>query len=309
MRRCPLGRKLALSYGSTFDAAREKRIMLTVAVLLSGPHRLGMLETAFSSIPIDSPSVSEVLIRHQGGPWNWGGELRERITAHPKVRVVEFPDRVDFAPSFNRTLEAIQTPWAMILPDDDYLVRPAAKAGFEAVAAHPLSADCGFVAFGWYYLRYDRYLASYVKRRDLASVIHYTPKFCSTLLNLRRVRELGGFAGNVGGLLDTALLGRLAYEFDALIARTPVGVYRLHDGQESAQKLPLAHAEALREWLAGYARTPDERDGFERRLAEAIAPSSSRAQELFSWLTYRARCRRQPREVADRISFRQWLVD
>ncbi len=282
--------------------------MLTVAVLLSGPHRLGMLETALSSIPIESPSVSQVLIRHQGGPWNWGGELRERITAHPKVRVIEFPDRVDFAPSFNRTLDAIETPWAMILPDDDYLVRPAAKAGFEAVAAYPRSADCGFVAFGWYYLRYERYLASYVKRRDLAAMIHYTPKFCSTLLNLRRVRELGGFASNVGGLLDTTLLGRLAYEYDALIAPTPVGVYRLHAGQESAQGLPSAHADALREWLGRYARSPEEREGFERRLAAAVSPSSGKAHELFAWLTFVARCRREPLVVDDHIQFEHWLA-
>ena len=283
--------------------------MLTVAVLLSGPHRLGMLEAALASIPIDSPSVSQVLIRHQGGPWSWGGELRERMEAQPKVRLLEFPDRVDFAHSFNRTLDAIETPWAMLLPDDDYLLRPAAKAGFEAVTANPLAEECGLVAFGWYYLKDDRFVRGRLQGRELTALMRNTPKFCSTLLNLRRVRQLGGFPDNVGGLLDTALFGRLAYQYDALIAPTPIGVYRMHSGQESAQQLPAPHAEALRQWLGGYARTNCEREGFEERLAGTTAAASSRTSALFQNLSFRLRSQPRPKETAGRIRFRKWSRD
>ncbi|MDQ3196271.1 MAG: hypothetical protein ACR2FI_03450 [Burkholderiales bacterium] len=280
--------------------------MLTVAVLLSGPHRQSMLETALASIPLESAALSQVLIRHQGGPWDWGGELRERLEAHPKVRIVEFPDKVDFAQSFNRTLDAIDTPWALMLPDDDYLIRPAAQAGFETVAADPAASSCGFVAFGWYFLRDNRYLASYVKRHDLFSMLHYAPKFCTTMLNLRRVRELGGFDPNVGGLLDSALFARLAYEYDALLAKTPIGIYRLHSGQESFQRLPVPQVEALRDLLVGYARNPGERKAFERRLPGATWTRPNRATELLHELSFRLRSQARPAETDWQFGMSKW---
>lgn len=259
-----------------------------------------------SSIPWDSPSVTEVLIRHQGGPWDWGRELRQRMEAHPKTRIIEFPDRVDFAPSFNRTLDCVNTPWVLLLPDDDHLLRSSAAAAFEAVAAEPNAQNCGFAAFGWYYFKDGRYLASHIKRRDLRAVLHYTPKWCSTLLNLRRVRELGGFSNKVGGFDDTVLLGRLAYEFDALVAPTPIGVYRLHAGQESAQPhlVWVPYRNALREAIGGYARSTAERDAFERQLANYGTPN--RALEFIQDISFRLRSRTRPVDERREITMRKW---
>ncbi|HEX5658213.1 MAG TPA: hypothetical protein VFX59_13505 [Polyangiales bacterium] len=264
-----------------------------------------MLETALESVPLDSPIVSQLLIRHQDGPWNWGGDLRRKWEQHPKVRVLEFPDRVDFAKSYNRTFDAIETPWAMLLPDDDFLVRPAARAAFDAAFAQPAYDQRGLMIFGWYYLRDQLYLHGHLKSHDLAGLMRQTPKFSSVLFNLRRVRELGGFPGDVGGLLDTALIGSLAYRFDALITDTPIGVYRMHAGQESAQKLPPAYVEALRHGLAGYARSEEERERFDELLDAAAGPGSVRA--LLAQATFALRARTRPAPPPRRFNFRTWI--
>jgi hypothetical protein len=282
--------------------------MLTVVVMLSGPHRYEMLETAIASIPINSPHVSQVQLRHQGGPWDWGGELRRRMEAHPKVRVIEFPDKVDFAKSYNRTLDKVDTPWAMLLPDDDFLLTTAAEAAFDAVAQQSASADYGFAAFGWYYLKDGRYLASHVKRRGLRAALLYAPKLCSTLLNVRRVRELGGFDGSVGGFNDTVLFGRLAFEYDALVGAAPIGIYRMHDGQESArmQSVYAPYVDALLASLGQYARNPRERQEFERELTDYVQDRAKPVSNLVQSLSFRLRSLPQPIEGPREVGMRKW---
>lgn len=281
--------------------------MLTIAVLLSGPHRRAMLETALDSVPLDSPQVTELLIRHQNGPWDWGGDLRRKWESHPKVRVLEFPDRADFAQSYNRTFDAIRTPWAMLLPDDDFLVRPAARVAFEAAFAQPAYDQRGLLIFGWYYLKDQLYLHSALKDHDLAGLLRHTPKFSSVLFNLRRVRELGGFPGDAGGMLDTALIGSLMYRFDALITDTPIGVYRMHHGQESAQKPPPQWVETLRHGLAGFARSEEERLAFDEAIEAAAGADTVRG--LLSRATFRLRALTRPSAPppARKIRFRSWL--
>lgn len=282
--------------------------MLTVVALLSGPHRLAMLEQALDSVPLDSPRVRALHIMHQGGPWDWGGALRERYEAHPKVRIVEFDDKADFSRSYNRTLDTVETRWALLLPDDDWLIGARLDVALAEIAATPGAEDVGFVAGGWYYLKDGRYLSSHVKRMDLEAVLRYAPKFATTLLNLPRVRELGGFARRAGGFCDTMLFGQLAYEYDALLSRTPIGVYRLHSGQESGKRQAIyaPFADVLRTELGRYARSPAELSTFERRMALFIADRATPLQQLSESLNFLTRSRTAPDMTAQPFGMRKW---
>ncbi|MDB4976797.1 MAG: hypothetical protein JWN48_5138 [Myxococcaceae bacterium] len=273
-----------------------------------------MLETAFDSIPIDSDAVSEVLVRHHGGRWDWGGPVRERILAHPKVRLLEFPDKVDWGDSFNRTLDAIESPWGIVLPDDDFLIRPVAKAAFEAALVH--AGDVGYIAFDWYYLKRGRYVASpsYVSRAfkpGLRATVKFTPKLVTTMLNLRHVRALGGFQ-NMGGFTDTVLFGRLSYEFDALLVGMRAGVYRLHGGQESARldEVYGRHLENVHKTLYRYARSDREREEFDRTLREWVWPEAESrlhgARARLQDVSYELRSRGAPSLTPGTLKLRKW---
>ena len=284
--------------------------MVTVVVMLSGPHRLAMLETALNSIPIDSPAISEVHIRNQGGPWDWAPALRARWESHPKVRIIEFPDRVDFAKSYNRTVDQVKSPWVMLLPDDDYLLKEPARVAFESVVAHPNGEQYGFAAFGWYYLKNGRFLKSYVKRRNLWGALYHLPKLVTMLINVRRLREIGGFDGTTGGFNDIVLFSQLAYEYDALIAETPIGVYRMHEGQESAkmQAVYAPFVPAVSALLGRYARSAKERKEFERSLA-SYAPRNGRSgplRTLLQDMSFGVRSETHPNETHRHVEFRKW---
>lgn len=281
--------------------------MVTIAIMMSGPHRLGLLERAIDSIPIESPWISTVLLRHQGGPWDWGGELRERIEQHPKVRVVEFPDWVDLEESLNRTLDKVETPWAMLLPDDDFLLRDAAAAAFKSLADFPAAIDYGFVAFGWYFLEGNRYLRSYVKKAGMLASLHHTPKLCSTLLNVKHVRKLGGFA-KVGGFTDTALFAQLAYEFDGLISSKPTGVFRIHEGQVSAdrEKAYALHVEATVRMLRPYAKNTRQSQALRHQLDKYAKGCDRPLRSWLQRLSTPIRSQLVPTMDLTGATFRQW---
>jgi hypothetical protein len=68
-----------------------------------------MLKTEIASTLLDCELLTQVILQHQGGRWEWGTSLKQRIERHPKARILEFPDKIELAASFNRTLEHVVT--------------------------------------------------------------------------------------------------------------------------------------------------------------------------------------------------------
>lgn len=246
--------------------------MLSIVVTISGPHRYDMLKTAIASIPIDCSLVTEVILQHQGGPWDWAAQLRQRVEGHPKVRILEFSDKVEQATNLNRALKHVATPWVLMLPDDDFLLTHATVAGLNALASCADSVELGLFAFGWYYARFGRYVSSHVKGGGLLGALYYTPKMCSTFVNMKKFRELGGFDERLGGFIDTALFGQLCFQYDAMICPTPIGVYRIHNGQLSANsKIYAPFAGRLLKALCAFAVDARECSMFERHLTTYVS--------------------------------------
>jgi hypothetical protein len=282
--------------------------MLTIAVMISGPHRYDMLRAAVGSIPMNCSGLSQVILSHQGGVWDWGGPLKEEMRRQPKVRILEFPEKVDLSASFNRTLDHVDTPWVLMLPDDDFLLRRTMVAGLDALATYSGSRDLGLIAFGWYYLKRGRYLASHVKRGGLLATFYYTPKMCSTFLNMRRLRELGGFDERFGGFCDTALFGRLCFDYDALICETPLGVYRMHDGQVSARPDIVygPHVKDLITLFRGFASNAQECERFEKYLMAHINRTDRHLITLLQNLIFSLRSYPQAVDLQALGHLRKW---
>lgn len=248
--------------------------MLTVIVLLSGKHRLAWLEQAVMSIPIDQPLISAVHLIHQGGRWDWAPGLRERLSAMSKVRVIEYEDRVHYVDSFNRSTLGASSKWAMLLPDDDYLLT-GSFADALSRSGDALASDCGFVGYGWYYLRANRFIADHVRQFDTANLQRFTPKFCTTLVNVERFRAVGGFSKAFGGFCDTVLYAQLAHAYNAWVSPTPVGVYRMHDAQASsnADSIYAPYLDATIDALLGLSGNSDAREHLVRRMNHFLSPA------------------------------------
>lgn len=270
--------------------------MLTVIIPISGEHRSQWLEQAIESVPFDTPQIDEVLLVHQGGPWSWGDGLRRRLADQPKLRVVEYSDRMDFVGNFNRSIAESRSRWVMLLPDDDFLLRDVFARAIEK-ADDALSSDAGLISFGWYYLKHDRYLPDYLRRHEAPFLQRFTPKLCATLINTRHFGSIGGFSADYGGFCDTVLFARLIHEFNAWRAPTPVAVYRLHQQQESArvQQVYTPYYYATVRGLSTAIRSEDERELLERRLRAFLDSHRSVLPRAADRLLTRLRGSREPR--------------
>lgn len=275
--------------------------MLTIVVLLSGAHRLEWLAQALDSIPIESSPISAVHIMHQGGAWNWAPDLRRRYESHPKVRVFEFDQRLGFVGSFNRCMNTVESKWALLLPDDDYLMPQAFEQMLDLSAA-ALASDAGFVSFGWYYSRRNSYLPDHMRRYDAAHLQRYAPKFCTTLIQVAHFRNVGGFDERFGGFCDTVLFARLANEFNAWRSPTPVGVYRLHEqqGSSNAGTVYEPYLEATLQALRRYSRDDNELQRLASKIRIFMAGNPSALGRAFDWLNVGLRGRDVPEPAVPR---------
>jgi hypothetical protein len=275
--------------------------MLTVVAMLSGVHRVEWLRQALESIPLDCPGIERVNIAHQGGRWDWADALRARYEAHPKVRVLEYPSRIDVGASFSRHLDSVTTPWALLLPDDDFLIGDAFDRAVRQLP--PRIDDCGLIAFGWYYYEQERarYVRGALRWNGLRSVPHQIPKMCATLINVARARELGGFSPAVGGYCDTVLFTQLAQRFGIRISSAPVAGYRLHGGQVSAGRA-AAYGPYLKPTLDALGQLPEsaaELPAIERRLRQFASGEEQPLHWLKHWVSTELRGTPQPEPVGE----------
>jgi hypothetical protein len=202
------------------------------------------LQEAIESVPMDHPAVRALHIVHSGGAWDWADALRRRLESQPKARVFEFGERLDFCASMNRVMSTARTKWALLLPDDDAILKNNLRAALDA-AGDALSSDAGLVAFGWCYLIDGRYRAASIRSRSLAELYRYTPKFSSTLIHVAHFEAMGGFDSRFGGYSDTVAFARLVHAHGGWMSDVPAGVYRMHEGQVSAASRVQMYASYL----------------------------------------------------------------
>lgn len=264
---------------------------VTVIVPLSGPHRLEWARQAVASVPLGSPHVAALNIVRSGGPLDWAPEWRQELERHPKVRVIEFPDRLPVGSSLNRCTYTAATRWALLLPDDDAVIPAALEASLER-DRKVLEGHEGMIAYGWYYLMGGRYRADHVASRRVSDALRYTPKCCSTLVNVGHFRAIGGFDARYGGYADTVAYVQLAHRFGAWFDSRPVGVYRMHEGQFSVEKHAegyLPSMEPTARALSALARTESERQRVHQRVREHASDTHSTVPRGLSRIAYRLR--------------------
>lgn len=283
--------------------------MLTIVVLLSGPHRLQWLTEAIASIPLSSEQISAVHVMHQDGRWDWAPRLRASLEQQPKVRIIEFDQRFDYVDNFNRCVNLVQSRWALLLPDDDSLMVDG-FAQMLPLSIEAMASDAGFIAYGWYYLKANRYVPDYVRRYDVAYMQRYTPKFCTTMINVDDFRQVGGFKAAYGGFCDTVLFAELAHAHNAWTSPTPAGIYRLHDEQATAQASTIyaPYFDVTVDALCRFAERDEDRPQLQQRMRSFVEGSPGRFGRAVDWLSSGLR----GREVAELESARppsRLLVD
>jgi hypothetical protein len=291
-------------------SSAERSPGITVTVPLSGPHRLEWMTQAVDSVPLDLPQIEAMHIVHPGGPWTWAPALRERLERHPKVRIIEFPDRLEVCGSLNRVTATAKTRWALLLPDDDGLNRSVVPAALEA-AREALDSHVGLISFGWCYLMNGRYKADHVQRRRVADLVRYLPKCSATFVNVAHFQSINGFEPRYGSYSDLVTYAKLVHAFGAWTSDVPLGIYRMHEGQlsvEHHQKAYLPSVGPAIEALQALTPDPAERDEIAARLHAHASNVHSTAPHGWRRLGYWLRSAAKPPSDAGQPRLVPWRL-
>jgi hypothetical protein len=258
--------------------------------MCSGLHRKQWLAEALRSIPWDAPQLSQVNIVHQGEVWNWADDLRSEVERQPKAKIIEFPEPLELAASLNRGVSTVATEWFVMLADDDYLLTAAFAAAleqFETLRRQPI----GLIAYGWYYLKQQAgyFMADRVRSCSPAGALRYTPPLCATFIRKSAFQTCNGFDSTNGGFMDTLLFARMIRREGALFSASPIGVFRIHQQQISADRAKLygPYAAACRKQLLRYATTSGDAAAFDRQMKRFLNNKSSLAGRVRTWLLKR----------------------
>lgn len=281
---------------------------LTVLVPLSGPHRLHWLQEAVESVPIDHPAVRALHVVHSGGAWDWADGLRRRLESQSRVRVFEFADRLDFCASMNRVMSTARTKWALLLPDDDAILKENLRAALDA-AGDALASDAGLVAFGWCYLLDGRFRAASIRSQALSELYRYTPKFSSTLIHVAHFKTLGGFDSRFGGYADTVAFARLVHAHGGWKSDVPTGVYRMHEGQVSTAsrvQMYAAYLEPSVAALQALCSEAGEREAIAKSLRAHAASPHFIAPAGWRRRLYALRSRSRPPGSTKAVHLERW---
>jgi glycosyltransferase involved in cell wall biosynthesis len=215
--------------------------MITVVIPTIGRNQT--FGRAFDSVKkIDKRLVSRIVIIDNSQSPLFQSYLNELILRSDDSRVIVFskPERVSMANSWNSALNSVRTDWVLFLHDDDELldITPSIATITELLNKY---SNVGFVAFDFqcqYYSRIakkiKRVTRSWRKPINAESLIYECPKLVSTIINVEQLKKINGFSDAYGNFLDFIVFLEIYKSADALFVQIPIGVYHLHDDNESA---------------------------------------------------------------------------
>jgi len=148
-------------------------------------------------------------------------------------------ERVSMADSWNSALEIITTPWVLYLHDDDELLNIDLYSDLIEMELKK-NSNLGFLTFNFYsqyqkklFQNNSRKFHRWPKLLNTEALLEECPKLVSTIINVKQLRNLNGFADEYGNFLDLIVFLELFKYAGAKSIQVPLGVYHLHDENES----------------------------------------------------------------------------
>lgn len=220
--------------------AKAVKNMITVVIPTVGRNQT--FGRAFdSAIRTDQRFVSSIVVVDNSQSPQFRSYLNEVIAKanDNRVNVISHPDRVSMAKSWNSSLNTVRTAWVLFLHDDDELLNVNSHID-SILPILDKSLNYGFVAFEFqchYYSRIfrtnRRVTRRWLKPISAMSLLDECPKLVSTIINVEQLRKLHGFSDEYGNFLDLIAFLEIFKAANALFVPITLGVYHLHDGNES----------------------------------------------------------------------------
>lgn len=217
--------------------------MLTIVIPSIG--RNNTFERAISSaIKADVRLVSKIIIIDNSQSYDFSIRLKDIVSADidHRLLVITHSERVSMSVSWNSSLNQIDTDWVLFLHDDDELLNIDLHTEFIKEKLNQ-NKTIGYLTYD-FYCRYANKPFWECKQPiyrwpDLINIevlLNECPKFVSTIINVERLREINGFSDKYGYFLDLIVFVELFKNADAKSIPMPLGIYHLHNENESDQR-------------------------------------------------------------------------
>jgi glycosyltransferase involved in cell wall biosynthesis len=195
---------------------------------IDSAHRDYLNESLQSAMKTSPDIVDEIIIFDNSKSSGFKTHLETLISNDKRVSVHSFNETFSMAECWNKGLELVKNPWHLYLHDDDILnaeeINRLDMATFE---------DVGFISFDFNKLvNQTRSLTS--RETNLNGIIKNTPKFVSTILSTKKLKEIGGWDHNAGYFLDLLAFIKLHVLFGSKHNNTVLGDYRIHPNNASS---------------------------------------------------------------------------
>lgn len=202
-----------------------------------------------SALKVDSKLLSEVVVLDNSQDPDFGVFLSDFVskTSDKRLNVACYDDRKSMSDSWNSGLDYINNDWVLYLHDDDELLDINEYAG-SILKDLKSSSGVGFISYNYtlsmpFNIFKGSRLAT-VNRKEsnniknkIISIINDCPKFVSTIINVTRLKEIGGWKAEYGYFLDLVAFIELCSNFDCQFNKQNIGIYYIHaDNFSSVEK-------------------------------------------------------------------------
>jgi glycosyltransferase involved in cell wall biosynthesis len=221
-----------------------------ISIIIPTIGRIDTIKRAIkSAVLIDEKFISQIIIINNSQSYEFELFLKhycEKLE-DSRIEIMLLQKRYSMAESWNSATNNLKENWVIYLHDDDELLN--FNSQIEKIKNIILdNKNAGFIAF--------EYICSYkskifglekkVKRgfsgkNSALRIIRNCPKLVSTIINVESLKRAGGWRDYYGYFLDLMLFLEISHNSPALFIEFPLGVYYLHEENESSVEKRAIH--------------------------------------------------------------------
>ena len=205
--------------------------MITIGIPTIGESDLEYLNKSIkSALDTDENIVDEIIILDNSQDTKISRLLHELTDNVDRVVIQESVKRLKMGENWNELLKIAKNNWIIYLHDDDYLISENINGELLSV----LNEKKGFITCNYYIDDKEKSNKLIIRNGNYTPGTD-TPKFVSTLINVRFLKEIGGWDDNAGAFLDALAFNKLHVIYGSSAHPMTLGAYRKHQGNASEE--------------------------------------------------------------------------
>lgn len=187
---------------------------------IGSPSREIITESLNSALESDAKLWSQIIVVDNAKEASFTEFLNQKLGEDSRVEIHSINESMTMAECWNYGLNLVKNDWHLYLHDDDILES-------KSIDSEHLNDELGFINYGFDVFGDENW--TYIPQKPgIEGILENTPKFVSTVLNTKNLREIGCWDNRSGYFLDFLAFIKLHSQFGSRSVKKSAGRYRLH---------------------------------------------------------------------------------